>query len=56
MYVGPAIMYSTNTITLLVITFFYMYKQSPELLFYTVSPLPILSFTIYKLSRIINIK
>jgi len=49
-------MYSTNTITLLVITFFYMYKQSPELTLYTVSPLPILSFTIYKLSRIINIK
>ena len=56
MYVGPAIMYSTNTITLLVITFFYMYKQSPELTLYTVSPLPLLSFTIYKLSRIINIK
>jgi ATP-binding cassette subfamily B protein len=56
MYVGPAIMYSTNTITLLVITFFYMYRQSPELTLYTVSPLPILSFTIYKLSRIINIK
>jgi len=56
MYVGPAIMYSTNTITLLVITFFYMYKQSPELTLYTISPLPILSFTIYKLSRIINIK
>tara|TARA_A100001011_G_scaffold227988_1_gene236140 strand:- start:3091 stop:4371 length:1281 start_codon:yes stop_codon:yes gene_type:complete len=33
-----------------------MYKQSPELTLYTVSPLPILSFTIYKLSRIINIK
>ena len=29
MYVGPAIMYSTNTIILLVITF-YMYKQSPN--------------------------
>ena len=56
MYVGPAIMYSTNTISLLIITFFYMYKQSPELTLYTVSPLPILSFTIYKLSRIINIK
>ena len=56
MYVGPAIMYSVNTITLIIITFFYMYKQSPELTLYTVSPLPILSFTIYKLSRVINIK
>ena len=56
MYVGPAIMYSVNTITLIIITFFYMYKQSPELTLYTVSPLPILSLTIYKLSRVINIK
>ena len=56
MYVGPAIMYSVNTITLIIITFFYMFKQSPELTLYTVSPLPILSFTIYKLSRVINIK
>lgn len=56
MYVGPGIMYSINTITLIIITFFYMYKQSPELTIYTISPLPILSFTIYKLSRIINIR
>ena len=54
MYFGPALMYSINTITLLIITFFYMYKQSPELTIYTISPLPILSYTIYKLSGIIN--
>ena len=56
MYFGPAIMYSINTITLLIITFFYMYRQSPELTFYTISPLPVLSFAIYKLSGIINIR
>ena len=56
MYFGPAIMYSVNTITLLIITFFYMYRQSPELTLYTVSPLPILSYTIFKLSGIINIR
>ena len=56
MYFGPALMYSVNTITLLVITFFYMYRQSPELTIYTVSPLPILSYTIFKLSGIINTK
>tara|TARA_B100001175_G_scaffold316532_1_gene330702 strand:+ start:6837 stop:8600 length:1764 start_codon:yes stop_codon:yes gene_type:complete len=56
MYFGPALMYSINTITLLIITFFYMYRQSPELTIYTISPLPILSYTIYKLSRIINIR
>ena len=56
MYFGPAIMYSINTVTLLIITFFYMYRQSPELTFYTVSPLPVLSYAIYKLSGIINIR
>jgi len=56
LYFGPAIMYSINTITLLIITFFYMYRQSPELTIYTVSPLPILSYTIFKLSGIINIR
>ena len=56
MYFGPALMYSVNTITLIVITLFYMYRQSPELTIYTVSPLPILSYTIFKLSGIINTK
>ena len=56
MYFGPALMYSINTITLLIITFFYMYRQSPELTIYTISPLPILSYTIYKLSGIINVR
>ena len=56
MYFGPAIMYSINTITLLIITFIYMYRQSPELTLYTVSPLPVLSYAIFKLSGIINIR
>ena len=56
MYFGPALMYSINTITLVIITFFYMYQQSPELTFYTLIPLPILSYTIFKLSGIINVR
>ena len=56
MYVGPAVMYSINTITLLIIVVIYMYKQSPVLTLYTLSPLPLLSFTIYKLSKLINEK
>ena len=56
MYFGPALMYSINTITLLIITFFYMYRQSPELTIYTISPLPVLSYAIYKLSGVINIR
>ena len=56
MYVGPAFMYSVNTISLFVIVISYMISIGPELTLYTILPLPILSFTIYKLSRIINIK
>ncbi|MDA7765633.1 ABC transporter transmembrane domain-containing protein, partial [Flavobacteriaceae bacterium] len=56
MYVGPAFMYSVNTISLFVIVISYMISIAPELTLYTILPLPILSFTIYKLSRIINIK
>ena len=33
-----------------------MYRQSPELTFFTVTPLPILSITIYKLSSVINLR
>lgn len=56
MYFGPAIMYSLNTLVLIIITLIYMYRQSPELTFFTVTPLPILSITIYKLSSVINLR
>ncbi|MFQ3341670.1 MAG: ATP-binding cassette subfamily B multidrug efflux pump [Flavobacteriaceae bacterium] len=56
MYVGPAFMYSVNTITLFIIVISYMISIAPELTLYTVLPLPILSVTIYKLSGIINKK
>ncbi len=54
MYVGPAIMYSLNMITLFVVAFFYMYNQSPKLTMYTIIPLPILSVIIYFLSKEIH--
>ena len=56
MYVGPAFMYSTNTVALFIIVISYMISIAPELTLYTVLPLPILSITIYKISRIINQK
>ena len=56
MYVGPAFMYSINTVTLFIIVISYMISIAPELTLYTILPLPILSVTIYKLSRIINQK
>ncbi|MEL0456105.1 ABC transporter ATP-binding protein [Flavobacteriaceae bacterium SZ-1-7] len=54
MYVGPALMYSINTITLFVIVIIYMLNASPKLTLYTILPLPILSVIIYKLSREIH--
>jgi len=54
MYVGPALMYTINTITLFVIALAYMYQQAPKLTLYTILPLPILSIAIYKLSKEIH--
>lgn len=54
MYVGPAIMYSVNTITLFVVVIGYMISIAPELTMYTVIPLPVLSISIYKLSVAIH--
>ncbi len=54
MYCGPAIMYTMNTITLFTTAIIYMVSTAPKLTLYTLVPLPILSFAIYKLSRLIN--
>lgn len=56
MYFGPALMYSINTIALFVIVISYMVSIAPTLTLYTLLPLPILSITIYQLSRAINIR
>ena len=56
MYVGPALMYTINTISLFVIIITYMISIDVKLTLYTIIPLPILSLLIYKLSRQINIK
>lgn len=54
MYAGPAIMYSINTVTLFAVALTQMINTAPKLTAYTMLPLPILSFIIYKLSRLIN--
>ncbi|WP_296385728.1 ABC transporter ATP-binding protein [Winogradskyella sp.] len=54
MYVGPALMYTMNTITLFTVAIIYMVGTAPKLTLYTLLPLPILSVAIYKLSRLIN--
>ena len=54
MYVGPAVMYTINTFIRFAIVIAYMYNVSPRLTLYTLLPLPILSYTIFKLSSEIN--
>jgi len=54
MYVGPAVMYTINTFIRFTIVIIYMYKVSPRLTLYTLVPLPILAFIIFKLSTAIN--
>ncbi len=54
MYLGPAIMYSITTLTLFVVVIWYMINTAPMLTLYTLAPLPILSFAIYKLSVAIH--
>ena len=56
MYFGPALMYSINTIALFVIVISYMVSIAPTLTLYTLLPLPVLSITIYQLSKAINIR
>ena len=54
MYVGPAVMYTINTAIRFAIVIVYMYNVSPTLTLYTLLPLPLLSFAIFKLSSEIN--
>ncbi|MDX6188536.1 ABC transporter ATP-binding protein [Flavobacterium sp. Fl-318] len=56
MYVGPAVMYTINTFIRFAIVIIYMYSVSPLLTLYTILPLPILSYCIFKLSSAINKK
>ena len=56
MYVGPAVMYTINTVIRFAIVIVYMYNVSPILTLYTLLPLPILSYAIFKLSSEINVR
>ncbi len=54
MYAGPAVMYTINTFIRFTFVIFYMCNISKTLTIYTLLPLPILSFFIFKLSQEIN--
>ena len=54
MYFGPALMYSMNMIFLFVVGFTQMTKIDPTLTMYTLIPFPILSVSIFYISKVIN--
>ncbi|UMY65183.1 ABC transporter ATP-binding protein [Flavobacterium sp. HJ-32-4] len=56
MYVGPAVMYTINTLVRFIVVIAFMCSVSPELTLWTVLPLPLLSYVIFKLSTSINRK
>ncbi|MDQ0592672.1 ATP-binding cassette subfamily B multidrug efflux pump [Chryseobacterium ginsenosidimutans] len=56
MYLGPGVMYVANLIVLVIITAIYMIKTDASMTLWTLLPLPILSYAIYKVSSIINKK
>jgi len=56
MYLGPGVMYVANLIVLVVITAIYMLKTDVSMTLWTLLPLPILSYAIYKVSSVINRK
>jgi len=56
MYVGPAVMYTLNTFIRFAVVVTQMYIISPKLTLYTLLPLPILSYLIFKLSNEINVR
>ncbi|TAG88506.1 MAG: ABC transporter ATP-binding protein [Bacteroidetes bacterium] len=54
MYVGPAIMYGINLITLMIMVISFMFFIDAKLSFYALLPLPILSISIYYVSNQVN--
>ena len=56
MYLGPGVMYVANLLILLLITCIYMLRTDVTMTIWSLLPLPLLSFGIYKVSSIINKK
>jgi ATP-binding cassette subfamily B protein len=54
MYFGPAIMYTVNMLVLFGVAIPKMFSIDAKLTMYTLMPLPVLSVSIYFLSRVIN--
>jgi len=54
LYAGPAIMYGMNALTLFACLIPLMFIKAPTLALYAILPFPILSFLIYKISKVIH--
>ncbi|MBK9103263.1 MAG: ABC transporter ATP-binding protein [Saprospiraceae bacterium] len=54
MYLGPALLYGINLVTLFVMVIYAMLKVDVRLTLYSLLPLPILSLSIYYVSRLIE--
>jgi ATP-binding cassette subfamily B multidrug efflux pump len=54
MYLGPAVLYGINLVSLFVLVIYSMLSVSVELTLYSLAPLPILSVSIYYVSNLIN--
>ena len=54
MYVGPAVMYTTNMMVLFIVGFTQMARVDATLTLYTLLPFPILSVSVFLLSRVIH--
>ncbi len=54
MYLGPGVMYVVNTAVLIIITAAYMLMTDVRMTLWTLVPLPLLSYVIYKVSSIIS--
>ncbi|RJP74302.1 MAG: ABC transporter ATP-binding protein [Ignavibacteriales bacterium] len=55
-FVGPAVMYSVDTGIRLIIVLIIMFSLSTSLTFYSLIPLPLLSYLVYKIGKKIHIK
>ncbi|MCO6477995.1 MAG: ABC transporter ATP-binding protein [Phaeodactylibacter sp.] len=56
MYLGPAVLYGINLVSLTVLVIYSMLSVNVELTLYSLAPLPLLSISIYYVSNMINKK
>jgi ATP-binding cassette subfamily B protein len=54
MYVGPAVMYTTNMVVLFAVGFTQMAKVDSTLTLYTLLPFPVLAISVFSLSKVIH--